>query len=301
MKKFTCLVAAIVLCGGVAFGQGYSDSFILNTDAERINLAASGSTQSVIVASEPTVAQVPFMVAVSFGDAAGYGKVNKFGHNLATTTGEDVWGGGGTYGFYPTTGETVYAVSASTADDAAGTGVQSVVYYGLDDNWLEANEAVVTDGTTPVALTNTYVRMFRGTSGANGGSDANVGALTVTNASGIVSIYVAAGDGQTQHAIYTIPDGKSGVIIRWTVGISDGGNAASRESAKFSLLTRAYQGSWLIKGEPECINDGTTHYDADNRLPSGPLPARTDIRTKCSFASVSLGTVSTFDILLKDD
>lgn len=48
MMKFTCLVAAIVLCGGVAFGQGYSDAFQLNAAGVRINpMTSTGGTISV--------------------------------------------------------------------------------------------------------------------------------------------------------------------------------------------------------------------------------------------------------------
>ena len=222
MKKFTCLVAAIVLCGGVAFGQGYSDSFILNTDAERINLVASGSTQSVIVAAEPTIAQVPFDDAVAFGLVDGYSIVNKFGHNGAVAAGGgDIWSGGGTYAFYPTSAQAMSVVSSSGADDAASTGAHTVIFYGLDEDWLEANETVTMDGATPVALTNTYRRMYRGVVLTIGTAESNVGNISVTNSAGIVGVYIAAEDGQSQQAIYTIPAGKSALFKKGYVFLKD--------------------------------------------------------------------------------
>lgn len=269
---------------------------------------ASGSslsvTNAITVGTEPTVAQVPFYTAVSMGLVSGYSKVNKFGHNLATTTGEDVWGGGGLYAFYPTNAQTVWAQSSSAGDDTSSTGAHTVVFYGLDSNWLEASETVTMDGTTSVALTNTYIRMFRGVVSTIGTTASNVGTITVTNGAGTVAIHIGAGDGQTQHAVYTVPGNKTAYFITGYVGVSDAGNSASRESCQFKWKARPNNGAtgaWATKGEVECINDGSTHWIYNYGIPAGPLPAKTDIRIQATLVSTSMGTVGGFDLLMKDD
>ena len=66
-----------------------------------------------------------FMLRVAMGLVPGYLSVNKFGHNSEITTGtdpEDLWAGGAMYEFFPTTAQTVQAVSDSAEDGVAGTG-----------------------------------------------------------------------------------------------------------------------------------------------------------------------------------
>ena len=252
----------------------------------------------------PTVAQVPFLIAVAQGNVSGYSSVNKFGNNPTTDSGDTVWGGDGVYAFFPTNAQTVSVVSASTNDTAAGTGARTAIFYGLDANWAEINETVTLNGTTPVALTNQYIRMFRGVVLTAGTNNNNVGALSVTNGAGTVAIYIAADDGQTQHSVYTIPAGKSGYFVKGYVGVSDGGNASSRESVRFQWQTKpnnGVNGAWAVKGEIECINDGSGWWQYEYGIPAGVLPEKTDIRIVAKEASTQLGTVGGFDLLLVDN
>ena len=295
MKRFLMIAVAAMFAGSTM-------GAIKITNDDRTNILEVNSDGSIAM---PVVAQVPFLVAVASGQVSGYSAVNKFGHNPTVATGdEDLWAGGGFYGFYPTNAQSMSIVSSSVGDDTSSTGAHTVIVYGLDANWLETSETATMDGTTSVALTNTYRRMYRGIVLTIGTSASNVGNITVTNSAGDVAIYIAADDGQTQQAIYTIPAGKTGYFLKGYVGVSDGGNAASRESAQFkwkARLNNGTTGAWQTKGQIECINDGGSWWQYEYGAPSGPLAAKTDIRLECTESSATLGVVGGYDILLIDD
>jgi len=207
-----------------------------------------------------------FLLEVAKGSIDGYSCINKFGHNpdvdIASAP-EDVWAGGGIYGFYPTTAQSMEAVSTSTNDDysPAGTGARTIQVYGLDSNWDLQEETVQMNGTTPVALSNTYIRIYRALVLTAGSVETNDGNITIRIVTvGTVAAYIMAGDGQTQQAVYTIPNNKTGYFMKGYVGMSDGGSSVSRESVQFKWKARpangAGDGAWQTKGQIEVINDG---------------------------------------------
>ncbi|MCP4528944.1 MAG: hypothetical protein GY833_23995 [Aestuariibacter sp.] len=276
-----------------------------NSDGS-INVVSSGSTgtQSVAVATQPTVAQIPFYQAVSMGLVDGYSKVNKFGHNPATTDGDTVWGGGGVYGYFPTNALSVVAVSTDVDDADGDTGARTIQVYGLDENWEEATETVTLNGTTPVALTNTYIRLFRTIILTAGSSYSNEGNITVTEVGGStrVGIFVGAGDGQTQHCIYTVPAGKTAYFIKGYVGVAD--DDKNGEVAEFQWQARpnnGHTGAWAVKGEIGLNNVGSGHWQYEYGVPSGPIPEKTDIRIVVIDVTATIGVVGGFDMLLVDD
>jgi len=63
-----------------------------------------------------------FYLEVAKGNIPGHSAVNKFGHNGAVAmTGEDVWAGGGDYGFFPTSAVSIDIKSDDDEDGGAGT------------------------------------------------------------------------------------------------------------------------------------------------------------------------------------
>jgi len=295
------MFAACIAHAGKVQITDMDTSEVVDVVGGAIAMTVSG-TQDVAVVSVPTVAQLPFYQAVSMGLVEGYGKVNKFGHNPAATDGDTVWGGGGAYAFFPTNAQAVSVVS-SDADDAEGdTGARTATFYGLDANWEEASETVTLNGQTPVALTNTYIRMFRGIVLTAGGSYSNEGNLSVTNGAGTVAIYINAGDGQTQHAVYTVPANTTAYFLRGYVGLAD--DDKNGEIAEFQWQARpnnGHTGAWAVKGEIGLNNVGSGHWQYEYGCPSGPIPAKTDIRIVTINTTATLGVVGGFDMLLVDD
>jgi hypothetical protein len=256
------------------------------------------------IVAQPTIAQVPFLIAVAKGSVAGYASVNKFGHNPAAEAGDDIWAAGGSYDFYPTNAVAMEIVSTDTNDAAGGAGAQSVTVLGLDSNWDEISETVIMDGTTAVDLTNTYRRMNRAFVNTIGTSDSNVGAIVIEEdgGGGNTGAYIAAGDGQTQQAIYTIPRGKSAMFVKGYVALKEDTFQGTSGDFKWKLrLNNGHQGAWQTKGQIGLINIGSSWWQYKYGIPIGMIPAKTDIRLEQSAASTAMDSVGGFDLLLIDN
>jgi hypothetical protein len=250
------------------------------------------------------------MLEVAKGNIPGHSHINKFGHNSDTDAGDDVWGGGGIYPFYPTAAVAVDAVSTSAEDGAGGsTGALQIIVQGLDSNWDEQQETVVLNGLGVVQLSNTYIRLFRAWVHEAGSSNSNIGDITVyarATGSGVtigdVGIFIGATDGQTLHTLYTIPNGKTGYFVKGYVALAT--DAKTAENGTFRWLMRlnnGLNGAWLVQGEVGCVNLGSSHWQYEYGVPAGPLPEKTDIRIALVTASSTFDTVGGFDLVLVDN
>lgn len=245
-----------------------------------------------------------FLIQVALGLVPGYSSVNKFGHNPAVATaGEDIWTGGGDYDFFPTTAQAMEVSSSSSSDSAAGTGARTVILYGLDENWEEQSETVTLNGTTPVALANTYIRMFRGVVLTAGTASENLGDIEVeASVGGETAIFITAGDGQTQQAIYTIPAGKTGLFVKGYVAMSNDNKNGEDAGFKWLMkLNNGLNGAWQTKGQIGLVNIGTSNWQYEYGIPAGMIPEKTDIRIRCYKASATIEAEGGFDLLLKDN
>jgi len=246
---------------------------------------------------------VDYLIDVAKGRIEGEFIINKFGHNPAVaTTGEDVWAGGGTYAFYPDTANSMELVCDSSADSIGGAGALSVVIYGLDSNWNEIADTVNTTGSAAVALSNKYIRMYRAIALTAGSDEVNSGGISIWAVSdSTVGAYIAAEDGQTQQAIYTIPAGKEGYFLKGYVAMrnddKNGEDAAFKWKAR---LNNGVNGAWATKGQIALINIGSSWWQYEYGAPAGPLPEKTDIKIECFNASATVGAVGGFDLLIVD-
>ena len=245
-----------------------------------------------------------FLLRVSAGLVSGYSHINKFGHNPdAAATGEDVWAGGGTYAFYPTTAQTMEAVSTSTDDDVGGIGALTVVVEGLDASWNEISETVIMTGQVVVALQNSYIRMNRAYAVTVGTSGMNVGDISIQETgAGDVGAFIEAEDGQTQQAIYTIPAGKTAFFMKGYVAMM---NATFQgTTATFKWRVRGNNGgpySWQTQGHIGLINIGQSSWQYEYGVPAGGIPAKSDIKIVMSEASAAHSVEGGFDLILIDN
>jgi hypothetical protein len=244
-----------------------------------------------------------YYLEVARGNVEGQSSINKFGHNPAATPGDDIWGGGGSYNFYPTTAQSMEILSTDADDTSAGSGARTIIVYGLDENWEEQSEVLTLNGGTPVNLTNTYIRMFRAVVLTAGTTETNEGALVVRiQGGGTTAIFIGALDGQTQHTIYTIPAGKTGYFIKGYVALAD--DDKNGEVAEFQWQARpnnGVTGAWAVKGEVGLNNIGTSAWIYQYGVPAGPLPPKTDIRIRVVSSTATLGVVGGYDLVLIDN
>lgn len=232
--------------------------------------------------------------------------VNKFGHNPAVAvTGEDIWAGGGAYAFYPDTARVMELIADSSADSIGATGALTVAVYGLDSGYIAQVETVTVTGTAPALLANQYIRMYRAIVLTAGSREVNVGAITIqdtsTARSNPVGAYIAAKDGQTQQAIYTIPAGKKGYFLKGAVTMDN--DTFQGNSATFVWKIREINGgngAWRVKGQATTINIGNGAYSWDYAAPP-MIPGKTDIKIECTTASAITGAEATFDLLIVED
>ena len=256
--------------------------------------------------------QTNYMLEIAKGNVAGHSAVNKFGHNPAAVAGDDIWGGGGRYIFYPTAGVLVDVVSTVDSDNGAtATGALTVIVQGLDENWDFIEETVTMNGTTPVTtMTTTFIRLYRAFVQISGSSETNDGDITVyarANGSGLtagdVGVFIEAGGGQTQQTIYTVPAGKSAYFIKGYVGLSTSAKTSENGVFRWMLRVNAFGagGAWLVQGEAGLVNLGSGFWIYEYGVPAGAIPEKTDIRIELTEASNTFSTVGGYDLVLVDD
>jgi len=152
-------------------------------------------------------------LAIARGFTKGHKALYKFGYNPDVNGDEEtVWAQGGNF-FYPTSAVTMFVSSTSVNDTNGGTGANSIIIQGLDENYDEVEETVLLNGQTQVATQNSYLRVYRafvtlcGTGGTAGGI-IYVGSSGATGGVPNTTVYANLSFGnQTQIAAYTVPAG----------------------------------------------------------------------------------------------
>ena len=121
---------------------------------------------------------------------------------------------------WQTAAQSIEVVSTSAADNGTtpGLGVRSVEVHGLSATGVDQDEIILTNGTTPVAGSLTYIRvnkMHSETCGTYGGSHqgditcqvAGAGAVlsTMTGIEGAVDTAVVYGSGEAGNGFWSVP------------------------------------------------------------------------------------------------
>lgn len=164
--------------------------------------------------------------------------VHKFGRNDAVTN--------GTWAFVNLLGFTAWPLSAVTtvrikaggnaADTAAGVGAQSVFVQGIAADLTEQTVEIVTAGASASAVTTlTFWRIHKAWVGPVGAYGvANTGIITIENGGGGTDlIKIAAGEGQSQFAGFTIQDGYYGELASAFFTVD------ALKAADMKIMTRA--------------------------------------------------------------
>lgn len=227
----------------------------------------------------------------------GWEYLHKFGENIDVDAAEDVWDGGGDYP-WPSVASVTTVVSTDVNDAAGDTGAITVKAIGLDSNYLEITEVVTLTGTTPVTLSNLYLRLHRAsilTAGSTGTNEGDVqfkhGATTIAQ--------ITTDNGQTLMAVYTIPaDYKSAELCRTYVSVAKF-TGSSTTVAVAKLLFRAEGGAWQTKevATASAQKGQWWNYDYGDCINIAP---KTDIRWRVvTITATNSDVIATFDIRQK--
>ena len=239
---------------------------------------------------------------ISRGFAGGQSGVSKFGSNpnVSSSSTEDIIFQGTINWLQAAT--TVRVKAGNTNDTAAGSGAQQVIVEGLDENWEEQTETLVTNGTSAgTAGSITFIRLNRAYVGNVGTySGANAGNVTIENSSGGTDLLtIEAGVGQTQSSVYTVPAGKTAYLTRMRV------SSTSAKASDISMWQRRsaddvstpFTGKRLVRrfnGVSGSIGFDFTSYPS--------FPAKTDLWGSITTGSGATGAGSlAYDLILVDD
>ena len=248
---------------------------------------------------EPVLRTTGSSVITNIQLPPGFGEIHKFGAvpAMSVNTEGTIWD----------ENDTIYPWATIDADGALTVTVvepnnennasivengATIEIQGLDDNYELQTETVTISGSSATTV-NTYKRVFRAIFTAASGFDPNTKRILIK--SGVTTVAkILEGNGQTLMAIYTIPAGKTGYLMRLDVTASD---AATGE---FKLMTReGGTGSFNLKHVAE-VNGRGGAYQLEYPIPQ-QLPEKTDVDARIiTFANNGRYTC-TFDILLVDN
>lgn len=240
-----------------------------------------------------------FLIEVNKGNIAGHSMVHKFSHNDDVDTAEeDIWH---TDGVYPplTTGVQLEFSSSSANDDIAGSHARKLTMELILDDFTEVIETHDIDGTTTTTATNVIRcnRAYVDEVGTYG--ETNDGNITIrVIGAGAIQATISAGTGQTHKSHYTIPAGKTGYVLRVSLGVD------STKSCTFYMVKRENPNGlaapykarremheWIgVMGEFE------ETFKADHALPE-----KTDIWFSAKAAANNTAVHADYDILLVDN
>ena len=217
--------------------------------------------------------------------------VNKFGYNTAVGGSFETITDLGGDQYYPTSAGIVSVVSSDANDDDGDTGARTMEIQGLNGNYEEISETITLNGTGAVTTTASFHRVFRMRVLTAGTSGTNEGNLTASIGGNDVARISAANGGQTLMAVYTVPAGKKGYIIKFQ------GSLSKNQEAQFMIRTKdSVGGAWQVKGMFGTFSN-SVGYDYPVPL---EVTEKTDIEIRAKAGATSeCGAI--FDIILVDD
>ncbi len=243
----------------------------------------------------------PFGLRVAGGLVAGKIHVSQRGQNAAIgTTPETLWPQGALYTW---NAAAVLEITSTdnTADIAAGTGALTVLLEGVGSDGAALSETITLTGQTNADTTAAFWRINKmtvataGSGGVNAGTIyASTGAQTTgtPDVATTIRCTIAAGDGESRCAFYTVPTGK----VAYLTSVY----AATAEVTNNVLVTLRSRVSatapWLIKDAFVILN-GTI------RIPHDPpliFAAQTDIELIGDAAASTVDAYGAFELLLVD-
>ncbi len=190
----------------------------------------------------------PYLYLIAEGKIPGHevGLVVGERLNVSTAVFDDLNSG---FGAEPHTPQGARVVSSSAADSGTGTGAQKVHVFYLDAGWVEKEELVTLNGTTPVALAATdivHIQHFEVAQVGSGGAAA--GNIDLQNSTGTVTwARIANGTNVYFNARYHVPAGHRLFIVEWTASAFNG-------AAKFHLdADHAHPGGGMVSHTSDMV------------------------------------------------
>ena len=220
-------------------------------------------------------------IPIAAGELSGYSHINKFGFSTNIGFGgsyHTIWNAGGIYQ-YPSSA----TIATVTSDDSLDNGAVIEV-TGLDENYNEVSEDITIGGAAGTQL---FLRVYRAlvkTPGA--GQTSNVGKISITVDS-LIAAEILEENGQTLMAVYTVPAGKTGYLMKLKASPDKNTNVL------FKLVVKEFGGAFLTKGLFGTFGVPVTY---DYPVPLS-FPEKTDIEIQGK-AGNTCAAGALFDVIL---
>lgn len=237
---------------------------------------------------------------VAGGYSSDHSSIHKFGatNSMSIGTTGTIWDVDDT--LYPwsawDTAGTVVLTSTSTEDDedkgggVAGTGAHRVLIIGLDEDYNQIEEELITNGTSTRTSTKTFKRIFRAYVSAGA---TNIGTISISRGGTDVAV-IRATNGQTLMSVYTVPAGYIGYLYKGTSSIEKSGDAtACMHIRKEGTTAFRIAHTFEVEGEGG-------QYTYDFSFPPALAP-KTDIDVRATMRSNNSRMTAAFDLLLVEN
>jgi len=263
-----------------------------------------------MITQHPKGLDEAFWIEITRGLNPTYTETHKFGTYEAVGTSFVPIARGGVYAT-PIAATALEVVSTSANDDGspAGTHAHEVTIIGLDSSWAEVSQTVTLNGTTPVALGTNLIRAYRmyvSISGtyATQAAGSHEGAITLQESgAGPAWLQIYATDfprGQSQCAVYTVPTGKTAVIIPHYISVD------SNKSADIVFFQRPLADdvttpfTGIMRAGFELVGVSGLATLEDSSAPLGPYVGPCDVGFMGKVSGTTGSISANFEIVLYD-
>lgn len=210
---------------------------------------------------------------------------------------EDCWEVGGNYVFPPAGGIQMRVVSTNANDTAAGTGVRQVEIHYLDANYIERDEEITLNGTTPVNTVATNILRLNSMHAIDVGSSGfAVGTINLQNTAGTVTYCRISPNKNTfLQAIYTVPKNKKLEVASFKTG---SGSPAGGRYCEFLFRSTAHDDEGNIEHLDGVFHIWDITASQDNDLQTTYIhpmifPEKTDVKVTVKSDAVIANAVAT--------
>ena len=226
-------------------------------------------------------------LSIAQGEVSGHSHIHKFGAvpTMSNNQSGTVWDVNDTnypWASWATPG--TIQIPAVATDNGL-----SITIEGLNENYVAQSQTVVISSTVTTTVPGTWSRVYR----AYCTTGTNVSAISIQKG-GVTIARIVAGKAQTLMAIYTIPAGYTGYLLK---GVCTCG--ANADATGDMFVRYDGQPNFRIGHSFEVSGTGG-EYSYDFGVPI-KLPAKTDIDVRASVRTNNARVTAAFDILLVKD
>ena len=215
--------------------------------------------------------------------------IHKFGAvpSMSTNTTGTIWDKNDTvYPWSAWSTASVINIDRASASDAN----KQVTVYGLDANYNQINETITLTNATNNTSVNEFIRVFRAFC-SDGVS--NVGNITIQVGTTDVAV-ITAGKAQTLMAIYTVPAGYTGYLLKGTCSAQAGADATG------DMFVRYFGQDSFRVGHSFEVSGSGGQYLYEFGVPI-PIPEKSDIDVRVATRSNNGRFTAAFDMILVEN